>query len=491
MNSRRDLLTRNGGGGVSRRQFLSGSAAFLAGGSLLGGCTTLWSRHPAFKAMQPCGPGAGYTPTIRATFVRRREEYGFYWPGAVYDGQAARRKYTRMLKETARKLGVNLQLRERPIYSLAEAEAWASEAKAGRPDGLMVVVLDRQKHSWPSAARAVETGIPTVILTPLGTSFTVNTAPLANKQGCVIYSSEDLQQGPFGMKMLQAGAKIRNSRCIVIIGDERFDSSIKGLGITLRHIPGREYLDEYHSVAVTKRISALADDYLRRARKCRGATRQDVINGVRAYVASCNLLRREGADAITMACLRILHDSGESLPCLAWSRLNDEGIPAACEADTGAVASHMIVQRLFDRPGFQQDPVADTADNALIGSHCTCATRLRGFDQPPEPFDIRNHHANRDATTRTIWKKGQRITSIDVLPGSDSKATGMLISAGTVLDNVSVPPNGGCVVSVKVRFDGDQDVLTFPGFHHVFFYGDYKPQVRQFCQLFAIKPQVV
>ena len=77
--------------------------------------------------------------------------------------------------------------------------------------------------------------------------------------------------------------------------------------------------------------------------------------------------------------------------------MNDDRIPAACEADTGAVASHIIVQYLFDRPGFQQDPVADTLNNAIIGAHCSCPTRLNGFDRPPEPFDLTHHHGNRDA----------------------------------------------------------------------------------------------
>ncbi len=67
----------------------------------------------------------------------------------------------------------------------------------------------------------------------------------------------------------------------------------------------------------------------------------------------------------------------------------------------------------------------------------------------------------------------------------------MLISAGEVIENVSVPPAGGCVVSVMARFDGAPDVLSFPGFHQLFFYGDYKAQLVQFCRLFNIEPVVV
>ncbi len=180
-----------------------------------------------------------------------------------------------------------------------------------------------------------------------------------------------------------------------------------------------------------------------------------------------------------------------SLPCIAWSRMNDDGIPAACEADLGAVAAHLLVQYLFDRPGFQQDPVPETAQDAIIRAHCTCATRLNGFDKDPEPYDIVPHHGMRDATARPVWKVGQRITCADVLPGNQKTPTRVLISAGRVVENRSVPPSGGCVVSVMAKFDNVEDVLAFPGFHQLFFYGDYKRQLIQYCRLFNLEPVVV
>ncbi len=443
--------------------------------------------------MRPSGPASKYVPTVKAAFVRRKEDYGMWWPGAVYDGKAARRTYTAKLNETADTLGVKLDLRSEPIYSPAEADAWLTEAKAANVDGLMVMLLDRQQHTWPTARKAVDTNIPTVIFSPLGTSFTTNTIHLADSPGCVIYSTDDFSQAAYGMKMLKAGARIHHTRCVVLRGSKRFDSSMADLGITLHHVPAKVFLDEYRSTPDTDQILAMADEYIRRARRRTGATRQDVINGIKSYVVAHNILQREQCDAITMDCLGALGRTKVSLPCIAWSRMNDEGIPAACEADFGAVASHTTVQYLFDRPGFQQDPVADTAYDAIIGAHCTCATRLNGFDQPPEPFDIVHHHGNRDAVPRTLWRIGQRVTSLDVLPGNEkqNRKTKFLISVGTVLDNIDVPPAGGCVVSVRVKFDGGHPVLSFPGFHQLFFYGDYKKQLAEFCQLYNLEAQVV
>jgi hypothetical protein len=104
-----------------------------------------------------------------------------------------------------------------------------------------------------------------------------------------------------------------------------------------------------------------------------------------------------------------------------------------------------------------------------------------------------HHHGNRDAVPRTTWKIGQRVTSVDILPGnsSDHRRSEMLISSGSVVDNMSVPPSGGCVVSVKVKFDRGHEVLSFPGFHQLFFYGDYVNELEDFCQLFNFEAKIV
>ena len=175
-------------------------------------------------------------------------------------------------------------------------------------------------------------------------------------------------------------------------------------GITLQYVPADTFINIYNSMPVSAEVTKMADDYINKAKEMRLATRQDVINGIKSYLVAGKILENEKADAISMDCLGALGKIDVSLPCISWSRMNDDGIPAACEADTGAIGAHIIVQYLFDRPGFQQDPVADTSDDTLIGAHCSCPTRLNGFNNPPEPFELIHHHGNRDAVPRTIWK---------------------------------------------------------------------------------------
>ena len=473
--------------GVSRREFVA--TASMVSASLLGG----WlpgSRALAQK-IEPKGPASRCVPRIKACFVRRKGDYGMRWPGQIYDGEAARKKYIGQIAATAKELNVKLDLRPQPLYSDQEADAWIAEVQEAKPDGLLVVLLDRQQHAWPTANKAIDTQIPTVIFSPIGSSFTTNTTEPSKRTGCFICSTDDFRQVRYGMKMLKAGAKMRATRCLVIWRRQRVDREMPHLGIQLRHVPAGVFIDEYNKLPVDENVRAMAKDLMDRAQKQIGATEQDVTGGIKSYLVAAALLEREQCDAITMDCLGALGPTKISLPCIAWSKMNDDGVPAACEADLGAVASHVLVQYLFDRPGFQQDPVAETAREAIIGAHCSCPTRLHGFSSKPEPFDILHHHGVRDATARPIWRVGQRVTSVDVLLRGEETRPQMIISAGEVLENVSVPPAGGCVISVMVKFDGVTDVLAYPGFHQLFFYGDFKRELVQFCQLFDIEPMVV
>jgi hypothetical protein len=474
--------------GLSRRNFIV-TAGALTSSALLGEALDVLASTADGK-VAPVGPGSKYVPKIKATFVRRKGEYGMLWPGQIYDGEAALKNYTRRLESAAGEMGMQLDLKPVPIYSGEEADKWVAEAVAQKPDGLLVVVLDRQEHAWPTAAKAADSGIPTVIFSPLGTSFTTNTVHLAHREGVYIASTDDFSRAVYGMKMLKAGARLREMRYIVLRCDERRDTRLEHLGTRLRYVPAESFVEEYNRTPLSDEIKRVAAGYIRRATRIHGPNEQDVLNGVKSFVVARNILEREQGDGITMDCLGAVGPTKVSLPCISWSWMNDQGVPAACEADLGACVTHALVQYLFDRPGFQQDPVADTSKDCLIGSHCCCATRLSGFGKPAEPFELANHHGKRDATPITAWKIGQRVTVADVLlPGGEKPE--MLISAGEVVENLSVPPSGGCVVAVMVKVDGVDEVLDFPGFHQLFFYGDYKRELKQYCRLFGIKARVV
>lgn len=54
-----------------------------------------------------------------------------------------------------------------------------------------------------------------------------------------------------------------------------------------------------------------------------------------------------------------------------------------------------------------------------------------------------------------------------------------------------MPPAGGCVVSVMVELGWVKDLLDYPGFHQIFFYGDHKRDLSAFAQLYGIERVLV
>ncbi len=470
----------------TRRDFMKITGAGLA----LQGLTAHFPAGAASATMK--GPGVSYVPKVSVAFVRRKGDYGLRWPGAVYDGEAALKDYRAKIEATAADLGMRADIRPEPVYSLEEAEGWLKEAEAKSADGVLVVLLDRQEHAWPTATKAVEGPLPAIIFAPIGAAFTTNTAPLAQKEGGFLCSTDDFNQPAFGLKMIHAGARLRETRFIVIKGNDRKEEILPHLGMKLQYLPAQDFVKTYTDMPEDEAVRALAREYMKNATRIEGTTEQDVRNGIKSFLVARELLQRENGDGISMDCLGALGPTKISLPCIAWSRMLDEGIPAACEADVGACVTHALVQYLFDRPGFEQDPVPDTGTNCLVAAHCTCPTRLSGFRQAPEPYHLSFHHGKRDAVPIPQWRVDQRVTVADIeLPQDAKNPPSMIISTGTVVNNVSVPPSGGCVVSVRIKLDGVEDLLDYPGFHQVIFYGDYKKELRNFCRLYKIQATLV
>jgi hypothetical protein len=475
---------------TSRRIFLK-TTILVGTGSFILPSFSWGSSLVEGDKIKPFGPASVYQPRIAVSFVRRKEEYGMRWPGQIYDGEAALQMYKKQILDTAQKLDMKIDLRKDPIYSLEEADLWIAKAKSQKPDGLMLVTLDRQEHTWPTVDKAIQSNIPAIVFSPLGSSFTTNTTKPSQQQGVFICSTDDFNQAAYGIKMIKAGAKLRETKFLVLKGKERKEAQSVFFGTKFLYLPAEEFIKEYHKIPQNQRLKQLVTDLIQNATELHGPTEEDVQNGIKSYLVAQNLLEREKCDAITMDCLGALGKIKISLPCIAWSKMNDHGIPAACEADLGACITHALVQYLFDRPGFQQDPVAETSQDCIIGSHCSCPTRLNGFTYGSEPYEIVPHHGLRDATAKPVWKIGQRITVADVLLENEKNGMEMIISAGTVMENKSIPPSGGCVIAPMVKLDNVTQTLDYPGFHQIFFYGDFKKELCSYCKLYGIKPVVV
>ncbi len=467
---------------MSRRDFIR--TAFLAGGAALGLPRML---QAALEMLDPAREldltSFRPRPPVRivSAIVRLKPPYWLGWPGSAYDVEAHRRQYERMLSDQARRVGVRLDQLRQPLEDPKAVAEFSAMLRRRRPDAAIVVLQHMATWQWvETVARAFR---PLIIVAPLGTAFTGHVARISRQPGVYVISAPDLAAVEGAMRLIRAKRQFEAARLLVVAGARRRETVLECLGTKVRYIPRRRLYETFQRVPVTDEVERMARETWARAEKIVEPTWQDMLNSMRSYVAAKMLLAEEGANAITTDCLGMVSAKlVPTPPCMAASIFQDHGVTYGCEADVFGAISLMFVSYAFDQPGFMNDPVPDTVNNLLITAHCTCGTKLSGFDGPEEPLILRSHaESNLGVATQVLWRVGQPVTLVRF-----QNPTSLILDSGTVVANHNTPPAGGCRTNFSIRMDRIEDVRNVLGFHQVVFYGNHRREVEAFCQLFGI-----
>ncbi|MBR6354818.1 MAG: hypothetical protein IKS01_03455 [Paludibacteraceae bacterium] len=88
------------------------------------------------------------------------------------------------------------------------------------------------------------------------------------------------------------------------------------------------------------------------------------------------VVEANGLDGVTLRCFDLL-TTVRNTGCIALSKLNDDGIPAACEGDIPALITMLMAHRLTGCPGFQVNPAQiDDANGEMLFAHCTLPLKM-------------------------------------------------------------------------------------------------------------------
>ena len=466
---------------MRRRTFLgAASASALVAALEMAGCGTPAPRPGAAAGRLP-GPG----PTVRAVFIRpKADKFWMGWPGASYDIAGHQKMYTETLQAAADALGVKLEVAA-PIYDAAGVTAFLETLKPSPPQGIMLVLMDIKR--WADVNRICdERGtVPTVVFAPMGTTFTGHLQKASRAPGVFVGSTQDVDWLSVGLRMHRTIWDMKQSRIVIAAGTKAEDKVMEPTGTTLHYVPRERFVEELAKVQQCAEARAVAEYYTREAKKIVEPSGEDILNSAENYLACKNLMAAEKCQGISMDCLGLV--SSRKIPCppcIGFSRLLDEGLVGCCEADVNAAISLMLTARLCERPGFMQDPVPNTVNNTFMGAHCTCPTRLDGFDKPHEPLILRSHsESSISVSPQVLWRIGQKATVMKFEGGGKT----MLIGTGKVVSNIDTPPSGGCRTSVELAMDDIPDCRDVKGFHQLFLYGDHSVILKGYCQLAGIQ----
>jgi len=412
------------------------------------------------------------------------KEKGYYsWPGAGFDAEGHQKEYTKQLKEISQRLGMQISMNESPLHSDESVTEFISEVKQQSLDGLLLIPF--HKGDWGKVNRIVqEVEIPAVIYVTMGILLNPQINQLYREPGVyLICSLDNFDALSYGMKMIRTASWMRESCIVNVAGTETKETEVESLGTAVRTVPLSRYAEEFKRTETTNEVREIADSYLKNARKVVEPSEADIIDAAKTYSVCKRIIEAENADAFMMDCLTAISKE-KPVPCMTYMRLRDEGIAMGCQSDLNATLTMMLVQQLFDRPGFQQNASSETEANHYYGAHCTCASRLNGLSEPPEPYVLRNHaESGTGVAPQVLWSEGQEVTMTHYIAGQKPQ---MIIYTGEVVKCYDMPPAGGCRTNVELTINEVDDVCDLKGMHQTIFYGNHKRELKAFCQLYGI-----
>ncbi len=310
----------------------------------------------------------------------------------------------------------------------------------------------------------------------------------------VTWVAADYQDLAFRLRLLAARKKIENTRLLVLNADyqhwERWLCRVPGgakaikarFGIELDYVPSAEVIRRWRSIA-SERAEKVAQEWLAGAARTVEPTEEDLKVVARLYLAMKDLLEERGAQGLTMA----YGDDPLPVPCLAYTTLRDEGVPAACEADIISLLAMVMVHHLLDKPSFMGNIFVDREGDALLLSHCVAPRRMAGYGLPPLSYFLRDQHWGKAPGSVSAFvelEPGREVTLLRL--SGDLRS--MLLAKGEILDCRDLAGYCRMTVGVKLAGSAKEFIQRTSGNHHLLVYGDHLAELRGLNELFGLEP---
>jgi len=247
-------------------------------------------------------------------------------------------------------------------------------------------------------------------------------------------------------------------------------------------IIGKEEMLEKHSRTNGREI---AREWMDKAEKVVEPTIEDVENVAKIYLTLKDFVKERDARAIAISCSPRM--APLQSPCIALSKLRDEGTPAACEVDLFSAITMTMLHATCGKPAFMGNVVdVDSGANTVAISHCAMPFKMDG--RILQSYILKMYHEYKflgSLTAYTELNMGQRVTIARI----GNELTTMLIMSGEIVDQKD---GWDCRNTLIVKIHNPQTFIRGAlGNHLCLVYGDYTSQLQSLCQVMGIQPIVI
>jgi hypothetical protein len=262
------------------------------------------------------------------------------------------------------------------------------------------------------------------------------------------------------------------------------------LGVDVVVVPQSRF-DEVLAAVDADAAGAEAREWTEGALQIVEPSSDDVRKAARVSLALQHLVQQEQAQALAVGtCMGWLE---RGFPCLGFTRLRDQGIPASCEGDMDSLWTMLLLQYLEEIPGFQGNSTFDTARNVVWTAHCVGPTKMEGPDGEISPYLLRSHSEIGDGVVPEIqYRLDQEITRTKLV-----NLDTLLVSTGTIREvpekstracRTQIVTEIGDAAKMARNWGGgvlDGDMMTL--LHRVVYYGDHRQTLTHLADLMKMR----
>jgi L-fucose isomerase-like protein len=190
------------------------------------------------------------------------------------------------------------------------------------------------------------------------------------------------------------------------------ESIYKRTGVRIQYRPIEDLKLQLESISDASAQKELAR-WKKEALQVVEATDKGILDTCRLYILLRSIIEKEGLSGVSIDCLSFSFNSDRTipLPCLAFTRLRDEGVAAPCEADVVGMLSSMLLQEISQKPSyFCNVSGIDAQKSNIVLRHCVAPLKLLGRDKPALKYRIRDYHGMGGATPEVVFPIGVEVT---------------------------------------------------------------------------------
>jgi L-fucose isomerase-like protein len=271
--------------------------------------------------------------------------------------------------------------------------------------------------------------------------------------------------------------------------NEEYIYNLTGLRMQYRPLEEmKSQLDKISDAGAQKEM----DRWKKGAVKVLEADDKAILDACRLYILLRSIIDKEGLAGVSIDCLNFSFNRNRTIPtpCLAFTRLRDEGVAAPCEADVCGMLSSIVLQEMSRKPSyFYNISAVDSKKSHIVLRHCVAPLKMLGRDKPELKYNLRDYHGMGGASIEVEFPVG-----IDVTMGGFTKdLKDFVLWPGSTQPQImdthrpSFPNATGealkmrmfCSNRAEVKIvDADRFVQNIADIHHTMVAGNYMNALR-------------